>query len=163
MLKYIRHTWKNVWLLTSMHSCFILFVRQKSMSSWTSSSLLRTIWTCAFALMLIKNLTKITADDGLTYDYLALVHMFENHSKCCIWNFGFWAFSTNFWPIKTDLSCNTVLPQALGFQKLAKMDHFGIFNELLSTKIVTQLASLAMLYETFSVIFKHCEKTRRVE
>ena len=77
--------------------------------------------------MLIKNLTKITADDGLTYDYLALVHMFENHSKCRIWNFGFWAFSTNFCPIITDISGNTVWPQASGFQKLAKLDHFFAF------------------------------------
>ena len=32
------------------------------------------------------------------------------------------AFLTNFCPIKTDLSGNTVWQQALGFQKLAKMD-----------------------------------------
>ena len=37
------------------------------------------------------------------------------------------AFSTNFCPIKTDLSGNTVWPQASGFQKLAKMDHFWHF------------------------------------
>ena len=37
----------------------------------------------------------------------------------------FWilAFSTNFCTIKTDLSGNTVWPQASGFQKLAKMGH----------------------------------------
>ena len=39
-------------------------------------------------------------------------------------NFSFLAFSTNFWPIKTDPSGNSVWPQALGFQKLAKLDHF---------------------------------------
>ena len=37
------------------------------------------------------------------------------------------AFSTSFCPIKTDLSGNTVWPQASGFQKLAKMDHFWHF------------------------------------
>ena len=42
-------------------------------------------------------------------------------------NFWILAFSTNFWPIKTDLSGNTVWPQASGFQKLAKMDHFRHF------------------------------------
>ena len=41
--------------------------------------------------------------------------------------FLFFAFSTNFCPIKTDMSGNTVWPQASGFQKLAKMDHFGHF------------------------------------
>ena len=42
-------------------------------------------------------------------------------------NFSILAFSTNFCPIKTDLSGNSVWPQALGFQKLAKMDHFWHF------------------------------------
>ena len=37
------------------------------------------------------------------------------------------AFSTNFCPIKTNLSGNTIWPQASGFQKLAKMDHFWHF------------------------------------
>ena len=32
---------------------------------------------------------------------------------------------------------------------------FGIFDELLSTQNVTSVGSLAMLNETFSVIFKH--------
>ena len=47
--------------------------------------------------------------------------VFKNHPKCRIWIL---AFSTSFWPIHTDLSGNSVLPQALGFQKLAKIDHF---------------------------------------
>ena len=38
------------------------------------------------------------------------------------------AFSTNFCPIKTDMSGNTVGPQASGFQKLPKMDLFWHFN-----------------------------------
>ena len=53
--------------------------------------------------------------------------VFENHPKCRIWIFWILAFSTNFCPIKTDLSGNTVWPQALGFQKIAKMDHFWHF------------------------------------
>ena len=48
----------------------------------------------------------------------------ENYSKCRIWILG---FSTNFRLIETDLSGNTVWPQALGFQKLAKMEHFWHF------------------------------------
>ena len=50
--------------------------------------------------------------------------LFENYSKRRIWIL---AFSANFCPIKTDLSGNTNWPQALGFQKLAKMDHFWHF------------------------------------
>ena len=49
------------------------------------------------------------------------------YSKCLVLNFWTLTFSTNFCPIKTDLSGNTVWPQALGFQKLAKMDHFWHF------------------------------------
>ena len=39
-------------------------------------------------------------------------------------NFG---ISTNFWPIKIDLSGNTVWPQTSGFQKLAKNGPFLAF------------------------------------
>ena len=55
-----------------------------------------------------------------------------------MWHLSFpiLAFSTNFCPIKVYLSGNTVRPQASGFQKLAKIDPFGIFNELLSTQNV---------------------------
>ena len=42
-------------------------------------------------------------------------------------NFSILAFSTNFWPIKIDLSGNTVWPQASGFQKLTKIDHVWPF------------------------------------
>ena len=41
-----------------------------------------------------------------------------------------------FCPIKSDLSGKTVWLQTSGFQKLAKINHFSIFNELLSTQIV---------------------------
>ena len=58
-----------------------------------------------------------------THSRLAQGTVFENHPKCRIWM----AFSINFWPIKTDLSGNSVWPQALGFQKLAKLDHFWHF------------------------------------
>ena len=50
--------------------------------------------------------------------------LFQKHSKCRIW---ISAFSTNFCPLKSDLSGNTVWLQASGFQKLAKMDHFWHF------------------------------------
>ena len=47
--------------------------------------------------------------------------LFENYSKCRILIL---AFSTNFCPIKNDLSGNTVWPQTSDFQKLAKICHF---------------------------------------
>ena len=48
-------------------------------------------------------------------------------------NISILAFSTNFCPLKIDLSGNTLGPIASRFLKLAKMYLFGIFNELLST------------------------------
>ena len=45
-------------------------------------------------------------------------------SHLSFFNFG---ISTNFCPIKTDLSGNTDWPQALGFQKLAKNEPFLAF------------------------------------
>ena len=53
--------------------------------------------------------------------------LFENYSKCRIWYFWILAFSTNFCPIRTVLSGNTVWPQASGFQKLAKLTIFWHF------------------------------------
>ena len=44
------------------------------------------------------------------------------------------AYSTNFCPIKTDLSGNTVWPQASDLQKLVKMDNFGHFLFTFVTK-----------------------------
>ena len=45
-------------------------------------------------------------------------------------------FKGKFCPNKIDQSGNTIWPQTSGFQKLAKSDHFGIFNQLLSTQNV---------------------------
>ena len=46
------------------------------------------------------------------------------------------AFYINFCPFKSDMSGNTVCPKTAGFQKLAKIDFFGIFNEFWSTQNV---------------------------
>ena len=43
-------------------------------------------------------------------------------------NFWILAFSPIFSPIKSDLSGNTVWPQAWGFQKLAKLTFFGLLS-----------------------------------
>ena len=45
-------------------------------------------------------------------------------------------FSTNFCPIKINLSGNTVWQQVSGFQKLVKIDHFWLFYKLLATQNV---------------------------
>ena len=60
-------------------------------------------------------------------DFLPPWHIVWKSPKMSHLNFGILAFSTNFCPFKTDLSSNSVWPQASGFHKLAKMDHFWHF------------------------------------
>ena len=61
------------------------------------------------------------------YNNISALHIVWKLLKMSHLNFSILAFSTNFCPIETDLSGNTVWPQAPGFQKLAKMDHFWHF------------------------------------
>ena len=71
----------------------------------------------------------------LTY-VLYPIHSVWKSPKMSHLNFSIFAFSTNFCPFKSDLSGITVWPQASDFQKVAKIDHFGISIELLSTQNV---------------------------
>ena len=66
-------------------------------------------------------------DNASYHRYVHQCTLFKNCSKCRIWFFLILAFFTNVCPIKTDLSGNTVWPQASVFQKLAEMDHFWHF------------------------------------
>ena len=91
--------------------------------------------------------------------------VFENHPKCR--NFSIWAFSTNLCPIKSDLSGNIVWLQFSGFPNLAKIDHFGTFNELLSTQNDSSLRSQCWM-RLFLWFFKHrafiiADSTSRIE
>ena len=65
--------------------------------------------------------------ETFTHEQLSSFHIIWKLLKMSHLNFWILAFSTNFCPIKTDLSGNTVWPQASDFQKLAKMDHFWHF------------------------------------
>ena len=62
--------------------------------------------------------------------------MFENHSKCRIWIFQFWHFPPIFVLLKVTCLVTLFVRKLQVFQKLAKMDFFGTFNELWSTQIV---------------------------
>ena len=61
--------------------------------------------------------------------------------------------ATIYYPIKIDLSGNSVWPQALGFQKSPKLTILDIFDELLSTQNVNLIRNVEW---DFSAIFKHC-------
>ena len=93
---------------------------------------------------------------GFKAESLQLLTVFENYQKCPIWTSQFWLFqriivllkvaclvtlfgqknlkfrifalSSIFCRMKIDLSGNTVSPQASGFQKIAKTNHFGHFR-----------------------------------
>ena len=104
----------------------------------------------------------ICPQDGLGFVYVwecldsCWLTLFENYSKCRIRTFLILALSTNFWRIKIDLSGNTVWPQASGFQKLAKMDHFWHFKlTYVHSKCKRSSLRSQCWNETFSVIFKH--------
>ena len=56
------------------------------------------------------------------------IHIVWKLLKMSHLNFWILAFSTNFCPIKPNLSGYTVWPQVSGYQKLAKMDHFWYFQ-----------------------------------
>ena len=59
-------------------------------------------------------------------EFLGGAHSVWKLLKMSHLNFLILAFFTNFCPNKTDLSGNTVWPQASDFQKLANMDRFGV-------------------------------------
>ena len=65
------------------------------------------------------------------------------------------AFSTNFCPIKTDLSGNTVWQQASPFQKLAKMDNFCHFYLTFVHSKCKRSSLRSQCWMKLSVIFKH--------
>ena len=85
------------------------------------------IFLTLLALLILSPSYQITTQRrqwDLFSNFQLLCTLFKNYPKCRIWIL---AFSTNFCPIKTDLSGNTVWQLASGFQKLAKMDHFCHF------------------------------------
>ena len=73
------------------------------------------IW-CLYCILMYKNRTSFTIKHTV-WKLLKMSHLI----------FLILAFSPIFGPIQADLSGNTVWPQASGFQKLAKMDHFWPF------------------------------------
>ena len=73
--------------------------------------------------LLFRDLKKRT--DRLTNMFFSFMHIVWKLLKMSHLNFG---ISNNFCPIKTDLPGNTVWPQASGFEKVAKMDHFWHFE-----------------------------------
>ena len=87
--------------------------------------------------------------------YLTLSHCLKITQNVAF-EFLILAFSTNICPIKSDLSGKTVWPQASGSQKLANLDHFGIFNYFLSTQNVN-VARLArnVEWDFFCYVFSN--------
>ena len=97
----------------------------KSVPSWVPSWIFvfclqrkRTlIYIYCYKLQPIRNRLQYFEDMHIVWKLLKMSHL-----NCWIL-----AFSTNFCPIKSDLSGNTVWQQASDFQKLAIMDHFWHF------------------------------------
>ena len=89
---------------------------------------LRSYWLVDWGLVFDAITQVLDGLDTLTHNGFILTYvctLFKNYSICRIWNL---TFSTNFCPIKTDLSDNSVWPQAADFQNLSKWIIFGIFD-----------------------------------
>ena len=86
------------------------------------------------------------------------ITVFENHPKRHICDFQFWHFQSIFVLLKVTCLVTLFDRKLQVFKNSPKLTIFGIFNEHLSTQSVN-VALLAMLNETFSVIFKHCEES----
>ena len=98
-----------------------------------------------------------------------LLTMFENHPIMSLLKFSILAFSTNFCPIKSCISGNTVWKVASGFQKLAKIDYFLTFSkDFLSTQNIN-VARFARTFEcdylgdfqSLYLLFKYSSKAKK--
>ena len=106
---------------------------------------------CHFVANLEKKKSRKPKLSACYLDHVALLlHSSDNRKLLKSVAFEFVAFSNNFCPIKSDLSGNTIWPQALGFQKLAKI--FGIFNDILSTQNVDVARFARNIFWQFLVI-----------
>ena len=66
-------------------------------------------------------------------DQFQVGHSVWKSPKKSHWNFSILVFSTNFCPIESDMSVNTVWLQASGYQKLAKITLFEFLISFLAT------------------------------
>ena len=82
-------------------------------------------WHCIVILIIMGHFGPMENLGNFThFASFQIRHIVWKLPKMSHLNFSNLAFCTNFWPIKTDLSGISVWPQALGFQKIAKLDHF---------------------------------------
>ena len=92
-----------------------------------------------------------------------IIHIVCKSLKTSHLYFSILAIFSNYCSIKIDLSGNTVWPRASVFQKLAKLTIFGIFNELLSTKMC-KCSSLCLIEWYFSCDYQTpCIREQNVE
>ena len=110
----------NVWLVIIAKSTALSYITLMYPSQHSHG----TLAAASFCFCILHEMFAAKVGQLAFFWVLHNITVFENHPKCR----RILAFSTHFWPIKTDLSGNTVWPQASVFQKLAKLTIFGIFN-----------------------------------
>ena len=81
--------------------------------------------------------------------------MFENHPKSRIWVFQFWHFPSIFVLLKVTCLVTLFDQKLHGFKNSPIWPILAFLMNLCPLKMKMELASLAMLNKTFSVIFKH--------
>ena len=82
--------------------------------------------------------------------------LLENYLKCRIWIFQCWHFHQFFVLLKVTCLVTLFDRKLQIFKYSPKWTIFGIFGELWSYVSVARFAR-NFEYETFSVIFKHCD------
>ena len=96
----------------------------KTSSSWIIAHTVRASFLRLTLVPILKSKLKSSIFRWIDFEFSHCLKITQNVAFEFL---TFWHFPPIFVLFKTELSGNSVWPQALGFQKLAKMDHFWHF------------------------------------
>ena len=120
--------WSRAMLICNWPSFFLLASPMGHRLKWSDYAAIPSFtFTEKSLLMAFRKLFVSDTKYTSVFQQQCHAHIVWKLLKMSHLNFWILAFSTNFCLVKTDLSGNTVWPQASGFQKLAKMNHFCHF------------------------------------
>ena len=110
------------------HTTRFCFCASNLTSAVVLAGIFASLRVVAIFLLWYQIRPDINKTEGKTLiHYYLTFHVVWKSLKMSHLNFLILAFSTNFCPIKIELSGNTVWPQALDFQKFAKLTFFWHF------------------------------------
>ena len=116
------------WDRKMWEEAFFKCLREKQGTPTKMSQFLRHLCLVSYRKLMVVQYQKLPLKISTFRIFFKREHIVWKILKILHLNFWILAFSTNFCPIKTDLSGNTVWPQASGFQNSPKWTILGIFN-----------------------------------